>query len=346
MSPNTHTDPRESPNVTDQLVASAAHGSKDQHLVLSDSDFEEESAPRPGRWKIPAILLILTLISMTWAGIVGWSPAKVLTDSYGDGSLFLVRRNVLANWIPGLLFSISLATILGAHELGHYFATRFYRIQSTLPLFIPFPINPIGTCGAVILMDGAKADRRQIFDIGIAGPIAGMLIAIPVAAMGMQYGTPPWSQSSSIQFGQPLLIQWLAEGLAPELNANAAGITNEAMNPLLMAAWVGMLVTGLNMMPIGQLDGGHVIFGLMGKSSRWCNWVAYLGAVGYVIYAAGARGQPEFLPMVLLIPLMGITHPPTDNDEIQIGVLRMFIGTLTLILPILCIPAHPFLLLD
>jgi Zn-dependent protease len=313
-------------------------------VPLNQSNSEAPTRRR-NRWRLPTILLICTIISMTWAGIVAWSPWGVIEVAWQQGSLFEVRRCILSNWVAGLLFSVSLTAILGAHELGHYFVTRLYRIQSSLPLFIPFPINPIGTCGAVILMDGREADRKQIFDIGIAGPLAGLVFAIPIAAIGMMYEAPLETRITSIQFGQPLAIQWLAHWLSPSLVANGAGITNSAMNPMLMAAWVGLLVTGLNMMPISQLDGGHVIFGVFGRSSAYISWITYVSCVIYTVYNTIMFGQPEFILMLLLIPLMGIAHPPSRNDFVRLGLARQILGVTSLAIPLLCIPLRPFLFL-
>ncbi|MEQ1825038.1 MAG: site-2 protease family protein [Pirellula sp.] len=303
------------------------------------------------RWFVPTMLLVATLVSMTWAGIAAWSPAYLLGKAFEDQSLFEVRRHVLANWLPGVVFSISLAIILGAHELGHYFATKIYRIQSSLPIFIPFPFSPVGTCGAVILMDGMKADRRQIFDIGLAGPLAGLVFAIPLAVVGLMYGTPPKTRGVSIHFGQPLVVQWLAQALpsSDDENTSAAmanisndnGVGNGSMNPMLMAAWVGFLITGLNMVPISQLDGGHVIFGLLGRSSRSIAWFAYLACIGYVVYTSYVYGQMLFVLMLLLIPMMGIEHPPSSNDDVEIGIARTVIGLLSLTIPLWCIPFRP-----
>ncbi len=308
------------------------------------------------RWLVPLLLLIATLVSMTWAGIAAWLPMDLLENAYHRGSLFEVRRHVLANWLPGMLFSVSLAIILGAHELGHYFATRIYRIQSSLPIFIPFPISPTGTCGAVILMDGLRADRRQIFDIGLAGPLAGLVFAIPIAAIGLMYGQPPQTRGHSVQFGQPIAIQALAQALPMQIASGNKGgakqeiirsksISNESMNPLLMAAWVGFLVTGINMVPISQLDGGHVIFGLMGRSSWLVCWLSYLCCIAFVAYSSIAFGQPMYIVMLLLIPLMGIAHPPSRDDNVSLGLPRQILGAVSLTIPILCIPLRPIIIL-
>lgn len=317
------------------------------------------------RWKLPVLLLLASIVSMTWAGLTVWAPVETLETAFLNGSMFEVRRSILANWFPGLLFSLALTAILGSHELGHYIATRLYRIRSTPPLFIPFPISPIGTCGAVILMDGRQADRKQIFDIGIAGPIAGLVVAIPVAIAGLLIELPLRSGGiPSYTFGQPLLIQaleaiighsvaisktptpipstdWL--GLCPEW---VEGVQNIDMNPLLMAAWVGLLVTGLNMIPISQLDGGHVIFGLLGRKSHLFSLIAYAACIAYVIFGALVFGQGMFVLMLVLVTIMGIKHPPSRNDAVELGLFRTLLGWATLSLPLLCIPLRPVTLIQ
>lgn len=311
---------------------------------------QAEPTPYPRRqrrpvWVVPTFLLIATLLSMTWAGIVAWSPTSILLQASEEGSLFVVRQHFLANWYGGVVFALSLTTILGAHELGHYFATRWYKIPSTLPLFIPFPINPMGTCGAVIMMDGGQADRKQIFDIGIAGPLAGLVFAVPIAIAGLLMGTPPTTTSSSIQFGQPIIVQALNAVVNGEGSVRFDWIANSAMNPMLMAAWVGFLVTGLNMIPVSQLDGGHVIFGLLGRGSLPVAWFAYASAAAFVIYTGIRYRQPDFVIMLLLIPLMGIGHPPSKNDNVSLGVWRSILGWASLSIPFLCIPLRPIMFL-
>ena len=302
--------------------------------------------PRRRRpWTMPMFLLIATIVSMTWAGITAWNPMNVWEQAAYEGSMFTIRKHVLANWSGGLVFSLSLAVILGAHELGHYIATRLYKIPSTLPLFIPFPIGPTGTCGAVILMDGFKADRKQIFDIGIAGPLAGLVFAIPIAWFGLTSNSFLETTTSTIQFGQPLGISLLNKLANPDSPVARDWIPNTSMNPMLMAAWVGLLVTGLNMIPISQLDGGHVLFGLLGKKSGIVSLSVYFACVTYVIYSSIKYREPVFILMLILIPLMGISHPPSRNDNVKLGPVRVLLGIVALTIPILCLPLRPIQIL-
>ena len=325
-------------------------------LLVDETEKKPIQRRSASRWRMPLLLLLGTLLSMTWVGLAAWSPMELLETAVSRRSLFEVRRHILANWLPGLLFSVSLTIILGAHELGHYFATRLYGIRSSLPIFIPFPVSPIGTCGAVILMDGHQADRRQIFDIGLAGPLAGLVFAVPIAIMGLMYGEPPKTRSHSMQFGQPIVVQALAQVVPVRVATEGKvevkrpvvwmdRISNDSMNPMLMAAWVGFLITGVNMVPISQLDGGHVIHGLLGRDSRIVSWIAYLACIIYVIFTSIMFKQPMFILMILLIPLMGVTHPPSRNDDVSLGFPRQVIGAVSLVLPFLCIPLQPIVIL-
>lgn len=339
------------------------HSSKEPETTETLEPARGPSSGQPSwirRWKLPILLLIASILSMTWAGLTMWSPVEAIEAAVFDGSLFEVRRSILSNWFPGLIFSLALTAILGAHELGHYIATRLYGIRSTPPLFIPFPISPIGTCGAVILMDGRQADRKQIFDIGIAGPLAGLIIAIPVACAGLLIDLPMRSTGfPAYTFGQPLIIQGLQNLLQenPALTltpppkppfewmglsqAKVSGIQNIDMNPLLMAAWVGLLITGVNMIPISQLDGGHVIFGLLGSGSHVFSKAAYFACIAYVIFGVLVFGQGLFVLMLVLVTFMGIKHPPSRNDHVSLGAFRQVLGWVTLSLPLLCIPLRP-----
>ena len=142
--------------------------------------------------------------------------------------------------------------------------------------------------------------------------------------------------------GQPLLIQWLAQFLVPDRAADFVNVANTEASPLLMAGWVCLLVTGLNMMPLGQLDGGHVTFGLLGPKSYWVAIAALGAAIGYMIYSQVII----FSLMLVLVVLMGLRHPPSSDDTRSLGLPRQIIGWISLILPILCIPANPISVLN
>lgn len=308
--------------------------------VAEQPPWEEARPADPRRMRrIAWWLLLATILSTFWAGVGAWVPATPFALAEQQGSLMPVRQALLANWLSGLEFSLGLMAILGAHELGHYILTIVYRVPSTPPLFIPFPFySPIGTMGAVIMMQSGTADRKQIFDIGLAGPLAGLVVAIPVLILGILYPHPvTFAPDESLIMGQPLLIQWLAQILVPDRAADFVQVANTQASPLLMAGWVGLLVTGLNMMPMGQLDGGHVTFGLLGPKSYYVAIAALVAAIGYMFYSQVII----FSLMLVLVVLMGLRHPPSSDDTRSLGLPRQIIGWISLILPILCIPANP-----
>lgn len=304
---------------------------------------QPERRAKPKRiHRIAFWLAIATIISTFWAGVGAWVPYVPIDLSWQIGSLMPVRQALLANWLSGVQFSLALMAILVAHELGHYILTLHYRVPSTPPLFIPFPIfSPIGTMGAVIMMQSGTADRKQIFDIGLAGPLAGLLVAFPILVYGITHSQPvayaPEHALYSLHLGQPLLIQWLAGWLVPDQADQFITVANTEASPFLMAGWVGLLVTGLNMMPLGQLDGGHVTFGLLGQRSYWIAIAALTAAIGFMVYSQVI----VFSLMLLLVLLMGLRHPPSSDDSRSLGVARQIVGWASLSLPILCIPANP-----
>lgn len=307
----------------------------------TDNERKAVEAPQQRRWptgSFPLLMFALTVFSTVWVGIAAWSPDSVLSQAFEEGSAHIVRRCVLANWKTGLLFSVSLLGILLAHEFGHYCMMRRYGIHSTFPIFIPFPISPFGTCGALIVMDPSRADRKQIFDIGIAGPLAGLMVAVPLAIIGLlQPDGPPFPQPHGLKLGQPLIMFVLEKILGGNAILNASGINTSTTSPMFMAAWIGFFITGLNMVPISQLDGGHVAFGIFGRFSDWIAKGAFALAIVFLIWSK----TYGLSIMLLLVLLMGVTHPPSSDDSQKIGIARTILGLASMSLPVLCIAATP-----
>jgi len=310
-------------------------------LAEDDESFEAPDQSRKGRWPpgtFPLLMFVLTVLSTIWVGLAGWAPDTVFFQALSEGSAHIVRRCVLANWKTGVLFSASLLGILLAHEFGHYCMMRWYGIRSTLPIFIPFPISPFGTCGALIVMDPSRADRKQIFDIGIAGPLAGLVVAIPLAILGLiQPEGPPFPQPESLKLGQPLIMFVLDKLFGTEALLGTSGISTSTSSPMFMAAWIGFFITGLNMVPISQLDGGHVAFGIFGRFSDWIAKGAFVMAIAFLIWSK----TYGLSIMLLLVFMMGVTHPPSSDDSKQIGIVRTVLGLASMSLPVLCIAATP-----
>jgi membrane-associated protease RseP (regulator of RpoE activity) len=229
----------------------------------------------------------------------------------------------------GLVFSVSLLTILTAHEMGHYLACRYYGVRATLPFFIPAPpLFLAGTFGAFIKMKSPIPSRRALFDIGLAGPLAGFVALLPITLAGLLrlQPAPPQSGPGLIIFNDPLLFQILAK-------LTGASLVDALPNPFYMAAWLGLLVTSLNLMPVGQLDGGHGTFAVFGQRAH-----KIIGRFAFVIVAVVSvlgfiwHGSPSgFLYTALLAVMLKVRHPAPYEME-PLGAVRGVVGVITLII--------------
>jgi membrane-associated protease RseP (regulator of RpoE activity) len=275
---------------------------------------------------LPLVLFLVTCLSTFYSGATSWQPLGY------DGALGF-RQLVLRNWDQGLIYMACVLAILLTHELGHFFATVMYRVPASLPIFIPFPITPVGTMGAVIAMDGRIANRKEIFDIGIAGPIAGLIAAVPILWVGIHQLNLDGPAYGMERYDCPLLIEWLIHWLRPD-HVMISEIRTSQLNAYFMAGWVGLLITGLNMLPVSQLDGGHVTYALFGLRAHWIARVFVFVAILYIVLG----NAMIWAPMVILVILLGTDHPPTADDSVRLGSVRALLGYLSLLIPVLCFP--------
>jgi membrane-associated protease RseP (regulator of RpoE activity) len=242
----------------------------------------------------------------------------------------------------GLSFSVSLLFILVCHEMGHYIACRIYKVDATLPFFIPTPpmIGPAGTFGAFIRILSPMPSRRAVFDIGVAGPIAGFIALIPVALIGlatMETVSPQQVANSEglLVFSDPLLMRLFAALFGIDLGLGVG-------NAFYFAAWVGLLVTALNLIPSGQLDGGHAIYAVLGeKVHYWTGRIAFvvmtaLSVVGLLVF----NSPSGFLLAIILAVMMRIRHPE-PLDQTPLDAKRKAIAILTLLIFVLCFVPFP-----
>jgi membrane-associated protease RseP (regulator of RpoE activity) len=319
------------------------------------------SIPRPAlrhttrEWLRHLALFLLTVVSTTIAGVFTAAPEIDLVDpptaTVVDYVLFIPRFYFDAVFgilsyafhhpqilVEGLTFSFALLAILTAHEMGHYIACRRYRVKATLPFFIPAPpLFLAGTFGAFIKIKSPIPSRRALFDIGLAGPLAGFVVAIPISILGLLHMQPAASNVNySIIFNDPLLFRLLGKLLSIPLDPYAP------TNPYYMAAWIGLLVTSLNLMPVGQLDGGHGTFSVFGKRVHQVT-----GRVAFAITAVLAvlgfvwHGSPSgFLYTVLLGVMLRVRHPQPGTME-PLGKGRLIVGVITLIVFALCFWPFP-----
>jgi membrane-associated protease RseP (regulator of RpoE activity) len=263
-------------------------------------------------------------------------PPAVPRPKYWLHVLLFVLTALSTTLVGGWVFSASLLAILTAHEFGHYFAARHYRVPATLPYFIPFPFSLFGTLGAVIKMSPRIPHRRALFDIASAGPIAGLVLALPLTYIGITMSTiidRSAIPEGTISLGEPLLfktLSWLALGT---LGDNMELV----LNPMAFAGWAGMFVTALNLLPIGQLDGGHIAHSLFGTRSRVVAFAMFGGLAGFSLM----RQEFTWVPLLLLLFFFGVQHPPSMDDGRPLGSGRRITGALLAVIFVTCFSLVP-----
>lgn len=280
------------------------------------------------RVRLPVMLFVATCLSTFWVGLSHWLPwVPFVTPSPPP-----LRQMLVAGWADGLIYMVCLVGILLTHEMGHFLATVRYRIPASLPFFIPFPISPIGTLGAVIGMDGLRANRREMFDIGLAGPLAGLLVAVPIMCIGIARLDLTYMPYGPFSVDLPLFVRIALQVIQPPGYEPGRLIHFHQLNPYFMAGWVGFLITGLNMLPVSQLDGGHVVYTLFGKRAHWVARGFMLLAIGFVLVSR----QWNWTLMIALVFFIGPDHPPTQNDRVPLGRVRTVVGCLAILIPVFC----------
>jgi membrane-associated protease RseP (regulator of RpoE activity) len=240
--------------------------------------------------------------------------------------------------VVGLPYAIGLMTILLFHESGHYILARLHRVEATLPFFIPAPpvIFLIGTLGAFIRMRTLPRDRRALFDVGAAGPWAGMLVAVPILFVGLLLSDVQPSgpdEVGGLFLGESLLFKWLS-WLA--LGTTGDGVTI-ILHPLAIAGWVGFLVTALNLLPVGQLDGGHVVYAALGE--KWHRWISRGTVVTLVVLGVG--GAATWLVWAVLLSFLGVRHPRLLDSETELDRPRKWAAAATLVMFLLTFMPEP-----
>ncbi len=239
-------------------------------------------------------------------------------------------------YVNSLSYSISIISILLAHEMGHYLMCRKYHIDATLPYFIPVPLEPFGTMGAFIRMKSPIPSRKALFDVGAAGPIAGLIVTIPVLIIGLKLSNfvpKVETQGIHVYLGESYLFSKLAEII---LGPEPRGF-DTLLHPMAYAGWAGLFVTALNLLPIGQLDGGHVLYALFGKKSN----IVYKFALGafMVICALWYQG---WILLILLLIWFGFRHPTPLDDFHEIDGKRRLIGYLIFLIFLISFVPVPF----
>jgi membrane-associated protease RseP (regulator of RpoE activity) len=301
--------------------------------VGSDLPPIEDHRPKQRLW-LHGLLLVATLFTTTLVGAhmqYNFSHNLPFLDIEQLSRIFTLGLRSPQAFATGLPFSLTLLTILMAHELGHYVACVYYGVDATLPYFLPSPMPVTGTFGAFIRIHSAIYSKRTLFDIGIAGPLAGFVFLVPALGVGLAFSKilPGINHQGSLQLGVPAL-QWIAQHLVfPGVPAS-----DIYLHPVARAAWVGMFATAMNLLPVGQLDGGHVLYAVLGRPRKWitnCFLAALLPMgkfwIGWSIWA-------------VLLFFFARHHPPV-YDQTAIGTPRVKLGILALFIFLLCFSISP-----
>ena len=331
-------------------AAEAEFWDRDPHALAAPESARGDVPLPPLRWRKNLVMFLATVLSVFVTGTLYANPKL---DPFGD-TLGLLRA------LPsGYRFAVPLLAILLFHEFGHFFAARYHRVPASLPFFIPLPlVSPFGTAGAVIAMRGRIRSRDALVDIGASGPLAGLIIAIPVLLYGLSTSPVEIPPPHTVQEGQSLLYLFLKR-----ITLGPIPVDRDVMlNPIAFAGWSGLFVTALNLLPVGQLDGGHVAYALLGppqnRVARIFHWSLLavfafnlLRFLGPVIRtrrweeAGSAVSNSMFWLMWfgllhLLARLGGRNHPPTDAGALSPG--RKVIAIVTLILFVLLFMPTPW----
>jgi membrane-associated protease RseP (regulator of RpoE activity) len=268
---------------------------------------------------------------------VVWQPRLKFQDRVWLHILLFVLTMATTTLVGGFWYSVTALAILGAHELGHYFACRYYDIDATLPFFLPIPISIFGTLGAFIRIREPIPQKRMLFDIGIAGPIAGFLVAIPALFIGvaMSQVVKVPDDFVGLELGEPLLFKlasWLFWGTTPK------GYSLY-VHPMGFAAWFGMLATALNLFPIGQLDGGHISYAVLGPRSTYVTFLM-LGVALVLTYFSSTWIVWTGLMMVMLY-MFGPRHPRVFDEEVPLDRTRLLLALFAVVMFALCFTPAP-----
>jgi membrane-associated protease RseP (regulator of RpoE activity) len=285
--------------------------------------------------------VVLFLATLATTSFVGWG--HYLSFRFSVGTATVAQATSTAWILAGLSYSVPLLLILGAHEFGHYWYCRRHDVDATLPYFLPAPVPLTGTFGAVIRIKEGFPSTRALFDIGVAGPIAGFVVLLPFLYWGVGHSAIvkfPESTGDVIYFGEPLLLKavaWWHFGQLPE------GF-DLVLHPTGFAAWFGMLATALNLLPFGQLDGGHIAYAAFGPRARFVSLATLLVTLGLTIVSMSWISMA--LIMLAMAFFLGVRHPRIPDEGAPLGARRRWIAVVALAIFVLCftpVPIETFL---
>lgn len=334
-------------------VRSAVDAWGGTHFLHHTSDGVELTLVRPAaarareRWWLHGSLALLTLLTTTLAGayFAGGSPLHLTVATLGPLAIPIPSGVDPGEVVPGLIFSVPLFLILLLHEMGHYVTARRYGMNVSPPYFIPAPpwINVVGTFGAFIRLRSAVINRAVLLDVGAGGPIAGLLLSLPLVGVGLAWSRPlPPGVTAPAEYvvvfsGQPI---WLGGSILFDLSAALAGLGDSTvlLHPLAFAGWIGLFVTAMNLFPLAQLDGGHILYALVGDRQRLVGlgFLALLLVLGREWW-----GWWIWAALILVLGRGAIGHPRVLDDDFPVGTRRAVIGWVCVAIFALCFVTVP-----
>jgi membrane-associated protease RseP (regulator of RpoE activity) len=301
--------------------------------------------PRPRYWLHGLLLLLTCFTTLVVGARMQANFARGLPVFYVDGSaasFFAVKWALSdpARLLLGMPFAGTLMLILLAHEMGHYLYCKHYGVWATLPFFIPAP-TLIGTFGAFIRIRSPIRSRTALFDIGIAGPIAGFVVAVGVllVSLGMSRPIPAGSPPADLELGFPLIFHLVHRLL---VSAGVSGVADLRLNhvllhPMAIAAWVGMFATALNLLPGGQLDGGHILFSIAPRAHRWISWLTTLALLAMAYYLCYV-----WVMWAIMLRLSSLRHPQVAEWP-RVQGSRALLAVFAIVMLVLTFAPAPFL---
>jgi membrane-associated protease RseP (regulator of RpoE activity) len=276
-------------------------------------------------------LFLITVVTTTTAGAL----------QYADFQHAFHPGQALTWWqlaLGGLYFSVPFLGFLTAHEFGHYGMARWHGLRPSLPYYIPAPLLT-GSLGAVIVFRGHFPNRRVLFDFAAGGPIAGFVVAVLASAIGLRWSPiVAAATSSGIPLGDPLVFHWISDAVIGPLAKGA----DVSLHPTAFAGWLGLLFTMMNLVPISQLDGGHIVYAALRRHSRWITVVACL-AITWAVVGLGAYTWTVWLILLLvMMRLIGWEHPPALDDDLPLDPARLVLAGMVVAIMVLCFMPVPF----
>ena len=280
------------------------------------------------------VLFLLTAVTTTAAGAIQYGGFQ---QEFGHARLPLTFWQLAAG---GLYFSVPFLGFLTAHEFGHYGMARWHGLRPSLPYYLPAPLPVTGSLGAVIVFRGHFPNRRVLFDFAAGGPIAGFVVAVIASAVGLSWSPVVATKAVEglIPLGDPIAFHWLSDLVIGPLQQGY----DVSLHPTAFAGWLGLLFTMMNLVPISQLDGGHISYALVRRHSRWVTIAGIVAVTGAVVGLGAYTWTLWLVLLLVMMRLFGWEHPAALDDDLSLDPIRLVIAALVIGIMIVCFMPVPF----